>query len=92
MKGLYLQLGAIAQEKRNTKEAYENIRKAIQLGLPDKDNEASAYLQLSAISMQRRDFRASKQYFAKAKACKATNEQIVEQIKEMQKYIARMPG
>lgn len=88
----YLQLGAIAQKKGNTKEAYENIRKAIQLGLPDKDNEASAYLQLSAISMQRRDFRASKQYFAKAKACKATNEQIVEQIKEMQKYIARMPG
>jgi tetratricopeptide (TPR) repeat protein len=88
----YLQLGAIAQKKGNIKEAYEQIRKALKLGLPDKDNEASAYLQLSAICMQRRDFRASKQYFAKAKACKATNEQIVDQIKEMQKYIARMPG
>lgn len=88
----YLQLGAIAQRKGNTKEAYENIRKALSLGLPDKDNEASAYLQLSSISMQRRDFRASKQYFAKAKACKPTNDQILEQIKEMQKYIARMPG
>jgi len=88
----YLQLGAIAQKKGNTKEAYEQIRKAVKLGLPDKDNEASAYLQLSSICMQRRDFRASKQYFAKAKACKATNTQIVDQIKEMQKYIARMPG
>jgi tetratricopeptide (TPR) repeat protein len=88
----YLQLGAIAQKKGNTKEAYEHIRKAITLGLPDKDNEASAYLQLCSICMQRRDFRASKQYFAKAKACKATNAQIVDQVKEMQKYIARMPG
>jgi Flp pilus assembly protein TadD len=85
-------LGAIAQKKGNTKEAYEHIRKAITLGLPDKDNEASAYLQLCSICMQRRDFRASKQYFAKAKSCKATNAQIVDQVKEMQKYIARMPG
>jgi tetratricopeptide (TPR) repeat protein len=88
----HLQLAAIAQKKGNIKEAYEEIRTALKLGLPDKDNEASAYLQLSAICMQRRDFRASKQYFAKAKACKPGNEQIVEQIKEMQKYIARMPG
>ncbi|MFA6149877.1 MAG: hypothetical protein WC716_01065 [Chitinophagaceae bacterium] len=88
----YLQLGAIAQKKGNIKEAYENIRKALKLGLPDADNEASAYLQLSSICMQRRDFRASKQYFAKAKSCKATNVQILDQIKEMQKYIARMPG
>ncbi len=88
----YLQLGAIAQKEGNIKEAYENIRKAIKLGLPDADNEASAYLQLSSICMQRRDFRASKQYFAKAKSCKATNVQILDQIKEMQKYIARMPG
>jgi len=42
--------------------------------------------------MQRRDFRASKQYFAKAKSCKPTNDQVIDQIKEMQKYIARMPG
>lgn len=88
----YLQLGAIAQRKGNTKEAYENIRKALSLGLPDKDNEATAYLQLSAICMQRRDFRASKQYFAKAKSCKPTNKDIVDQLAEMQKYIARMPG
>lgn len=88
----YLQLGAIALKKGNTKEGYEQIRKALKLGLPDKDNEASAYLQLCNICMQRRDFRASKQYFAKAKACKSTNVQIVDQIKEVQKYIARMPG
>lgn len=88
----YLQLGAIAQKKGNTREAYENLQKAIKLGLPDKDNEATAYLQLSAICIQRRDFRNGKAYFAKAKGCKATNPQIVEQIKEMSKYIARIPG
>ncbi len=88
----YLQLGAIAAKKGNMKDAYEHMRKAIALGLPDKDNEATAYLQLSAICIQRRDFRNSKIYFNKAKACKATNPQVVEQLKEMSKYIARIPG
>ena len=88
----YLQLGAIAQKKGNTKEAYENLRKAIKIGLPDKDNEATAYLQLSGICIQRRDFRNAKIYFNKAKACKATNTQVTDQIKEMAKYIARIPG
>lgn len=88
----YLQLGSIAYRKGNTKEAYENLRKAIKIGLPDKDSEATAYLQLSSICMQRRDFRSAKLYFGKAKSCKATNEQVVSQIKEMSKYIARIPG
>ncbi len=88
----YLQLGAIAQKKGNTKEAYEHLRKAVNIGLPDKDNEATAYLQLSSICIQRRDFRNAKIYFNKAKSCKPTNAQVVEQLKEMAKYIARVPG
>jgi len=88
----YLQLGAIAQKKGNTKEAFEHLRKAVKIGLPDKDNEATAYLQLSSISVQRRDFRSAKMYFAKAKACKPTNAQVVDQLKEMGKYMARIPG
>jgi tetratricopeptide (TPR) repeat protein len=88
----YLQLGAIAMRKGNNKEAYENLRKAVQLGLPDEDNKATAYLQLSSICVQRRDFRNAKIYFNKAKSCKPTNVQVVEQVKEMAKYIARIPG
>jgi len=88
----YLQLGAIAMKKGKTKEAYENLQKAIKIGLPDKDNEATAYLQLSGVCIQRRDFRNAKVFFNKAKACKATNPQVVEQLKEMSKYIARIPG
>jgi len=88
----YLQLGAIAQKKGNTKEAYEHLRNAVKIGLPDKDNAATAYLQLSSICIQRRDFRNAKIYFNKAKSCKATNAQVVEQIKEMSKYIARIQG
>jgi len=89
---VYLQLGDIAMRKNNIKEAYENLRKAVKIGLPDKDNEAAAYLQLSSICIQRRDFRSAKTYFAKAKACKATNAQVVSQIQEMAKYISRIPG
>ena len=88
----YLQLVAIALKKGNTKEAYEQLRKAVKIGLPDKDSEATAYLQLSGICMQRRDFRSAKNYFNKAKSCKSKNEQIVSQINEMSKYIARIPG
>lgn len=88
----YLQLGAIAMKKGQSKEAYEHLRKAVKIGLPDKDNEATAYLQLSSICVQRRDFRNAKIYFNKAKAAKPTNAQVVEQIKEMGKYIARIPG
>lgn len=88
----YLQLGSIAYKKGNIKEATENLRKAIKIGLPDKDNEATAYLQLSSICVQRRDFRSAKMYFAKAKSCKPKNEQVVSQLKEMEKYMARIPG
>ncbi|HTN44873.1 MAG TPA: hypothetical protein VL098_00895 [Flavipsychrobacter sp.] len=88
----YLQLGSIAFKKGNTKEAYENIRKAVSIGLPDKDSEATAYLQLSGICMQRRDFRGAKNYFSKAKMCKPKNKEVLAQLNEMSKYMARIPG
>ncbi|MEZ5015859.1 MAG: hypothetical protein R2800_02330 [Flavipsychrobacter sp.] len=88
----YLQLGSIAFKKGNLKEAAENMRKAVKIGLPDKDSEATAYLQLSGIAMQRRDFKGTKFYFNKAKACKPKNPEVVAQIKEMTKYVARIPG
>jgi tetratricopeptide (TPR) repeat protein len=90
--GAYLQLGMISYKKGNKKEAYEHLRKAVSLGLPDKDSEASAYLQMCSICGERRDFRGMKQYYMKAKACKPKNEMILSQIKEMDKYISRIPG
>jgi tetratricopeptide (TPR) repeat protein len=87
-----LQLGSIAYKKGNMKEAYEHLRKAVKAGLPDADSNATAYLQLSSICMQRRDFRGTKFYYARAKAAKPKNEQIVEQLNEMKKYISRIPG
>jgi|688.fasta_scaffold07229_22 tetratricopeptide (TPR) repeat protein len=90
--GSYLQLGMIAYRKGNKKEAKENIRKALSIGLPDKDSEASAYLQLCSIAGEQRDFKSMKIYFQKAKACKAKNQEIANQIKEMDKYISRIPG
>lgn len=88
----YLQLGSIAMRKGNTKEAYEHLRKAVKIGLPDKDSEATAYLQLSGLEINRRNYRGAKQYYARAKSCKSTNSQVVDQIKEMATYMARIPG
>jgi tetratricopeptide (TPR) repeat protein len=87
-----LQLGSIAYRKGDMKGAYEQLRKAVQSGLPDPDSSATAYLQLASICLQRRDYKGSKFYYAKAKAAKPKNEQIVEQLNEMKKYMARIPG
>src|SRR6478672_5162195 len=87
-----LQLGMLSMQKGNMKEGEAYIRQAIRAGLPDNENYAAAYLQLCSVMMNKREFRAAKQYFAKAKSYKPTTPQIVDQIKQIEKYIGRMPG
>lgn len=87
-----LQMGMLSMQKGNNKQGESYIRQAIKKGLPDKDSEAAAYLQMCNIMMNRREFRAAKDYFRRAKACKPTTQQIVDQIKQVEKYISRMPG
>jgi tetratricopeptide (TPR) repeat protein len=87
-----LQLGMLAMQKGNMKEGESYIRQAIRAGLPDNENYAAAYLQLCSVMMNKREFRAAKQYFTKAKSYKPTTPQIVDQIKQIEKYIGRMPG
>ena len=87
-----LQLGMLAMQKGDVKQAESYLRGAIRAGLPDKENEAAAYLQLSSIMINKREFRAAKEYFRKAKGLKPSTPQIADQIKQMEKYITRMPG
>ena len=87
-----LQMGMLAMQKNDLRQAESYIRSAIRKGLPDKENEAAAYLQMCSLMMNKREFRAAKDFFRKAKACKPTTKQVVDQIKEIEKYISRMPG
>ena len=87
-----LQLGMLSMQKGDIKQAENYIRQAIRAGLPDNENNAAAYLQLCSIMMNKREFRAAKEYFRKAKGFKPTTPQIVDQIKQIEKYITRMPG
>ena len=87
-----LQLGMLAIQKGDMKQGEAYIRQAIRAGLPDSENNAAAYLQLCSIMMNKREFRAAKEYFRKAKSFKPTTQQIVDQIKQIEKYITRMPG
>jgi hypothetical protein len=80
-----LQMGMLCMQKND-------IRQALRKGLPDKENQAAAFLQLCSIMMTKREFRAAKDFFRKAKALKPTTPQIVSQIKEIEKYISRIPG
>jgi tetratricopeptide (TPR) repeat protein len=87
-----LQMGMISMQKNNYKQAESYIRQAIREGLPDKENEAAAYLQMCSIMMNKREFRAAKDFFRKTKALKPTNPEILKQVKEIEKYISRIPG
>ncbi len=87
-----LQMGMIAMQKNDIRKAEGLIRQALSKGLPDKENHAAAYLQLCSIMMTKREFRAAKEFFRKAKNLKPTTTQIVDQIKQIEKYISRIPG
>lgn len=87
-----LQMGMLNMQKNDIRQAESYIRSALRKGLPDKENEAAAYLQMCSIMMTKREFKAAKDFFRKAKALKPTTTQIVDQIKQVEKYISRMPG
>ncbi len=87
-----LQMGMLSMQKNDMKQAESYIRAAIRKGLPDKENESAAYLQMCSLMMNKREFRAAKDFFRKAKALKPTTPQIVDQIKQIEKYISRIPG
>jgi uncharacterized protein HemY len=87
-----LQLGMMALQKGDFKNGEQYVRAAIRAGIADKESEAVAYLSMCQIFMNKREFRAAKDFFRKAKACKPKTKQVLDQIKEIEKYISRMPG
>jgi len=87
-----LQMGMLAVQKNDLKQAESYIRQALRKGLPDKENQAAAYLQMCSLMMNKREFRAAKDFFRKAKALRPTTPEIVSQIKQLEKYITRVPG
>ncbi|MES2836554.1 MAG: hypothetical protein V4667_03445 [Bacteroidota bacterium] len=87
-----MQLGFIELKKGNTKEARKHLLEAVKAGIPDKESMAAVYLQLCSIEIQRGQNRIGKEYFRKAKAQKPKSAEIVDQIKTMEKQIARIPG
>lgn len=90
-----LQLGMLAMQRGDFKQGESYIRAAIRAGIPDADGAAMAYLQMCQIYMQKgdiRSLRAAKEMFRKAKAQKASNKEVLEQIKKLNSYISRIPG
>jgi tetratricopeptide (TPR) repeat protein len=85
----YLQLGGIALQKGDNKEALKNLKIAVQKGLPDDDNLATAYLQICTIYAQRRELRVAKEYLRRANALKVKSEEIKKHLKDINKQMAR---
>ncbi len=87
-----LQLGMMSLQKGDFRQGESYIRAALKIGVGDKESEAIAFLSMCQIFMNKREFRAAKDYFRKAKACKPKAKQTLDQIKEIEKYISRVPG
>jgi hypothetical protein len=87
-----LQMGMLALQKNEMRQGESYIRAALRAGLPDKENKAAAYLQMCSLMITKREFRAAKDFFRKAKELKPTNTQLVDQIKQLEKVLPRMPG
>ncbi|RFM30523.1 tetratricopeptide repeat protein [Deminuibacter soli] len=87
-----LQLGMMALQKGDLRNGESYIRAAIRAGIPDKESEAVAYLSMCQIFLNKREFRAAKDFFRKAKACNPKSKEVVDQIRQLEKNIMRMPG
>ena len=86
------QHGAISFQKGDYKTALPKLREAVSKGMPDADSMASAQLMLCSIFIQRKDNKTAKAHFKKAKDAKPKQAEIVSQIKDMEKYMNRLPG
>lgn len=62
-----LQLGMLSIQKGDMKQGESYIRQAIRAGLPDNENNAAANLQMCSIMMNKREFRAAKEFLEKQK-------------------------
>lgn len=87
-----MQLAMMSMQKGDLKGAEGNLRAALKLGISDNESKAVAYLGMCQIMMNKRQFKAAKDYFKKTKALKPTTPEVIAQIKEIEKYISRMPG
>ena len=85
-----LQLGMMAMQKGDLKTAEGYYRAALRLGFAYKDSEAVAYMSMAQIFVQKRQYKAGRDFFRKAKECKPKSKQIIEQMKEMDKYMSRI--
>lgn len=86
-----VQLGMLSIQKSNFKESEKYFREALKTAL-DSENKAMALLGMVQIYLNKRDIRAAKDFLVRAKNCKSKNEQVVAQIKDLEKHLARVPG
>ncbi len=86
------QHGMIAFQKQDYRTANVKLKEALQQGLSEPDAKASANLMLCHICIQKRDNKTAKVYFKRAKEAKPKAPEIISQIKDIEKNIARLPG
>lgn len=87
-----LQLGMLALQRGDLKKAETLLRQSLADGVPDADSKAMALLQLSSLYANKRSFRQAKDFFRQAKQTPARSPEVKNQIKQLERYISRLPG
>lgn len=87
-----LQLGMLMLQKGDLRKGESLLKQALKDGVQDTDAKAMALLQLSSLSVNKREFRQAREYFRRAKLLKSTNQEVVSQIKQMERHVSRLPG
>lgn len=87
-----LQLGMLAMQNGDFKKAESLLKQSLSDGVPDADSKAMALLQLSSLCANKRSFRQAKDFFRRAKQIPARSEEVRKQIKNLERYISRLPG
>lgn len=84
MHGMYYYLkGSIQIQQKDLNAGEKNMLKAVDLGLPDNDSYVMAYVNLSAMYLNRGRKNEAKEFHQKAKKLKPTNPMILDALKQI---------
>ncbi len=87
---MLLSLGMTQMQQQKLKEAEANIKKAYDmLGLPEQEQSVALFY-LTQLALNRRDFTAAKNYYAKLKAAKVQHPELKQHLVEIDKVMKQV--
>lgn len=83
----YFLLSSINQNDKDMDGAEKNLRRSVELGLPDTDSNAMAYMNLAALAFQKNNKRECEEWVKKARKTKTTNTMITDYLDQIEQAL-----